>query len=81
MLRKTITVQPDIFRALELNQIMEQYKSFSELVSSALQLLIDKQKKEAYKKAMIEASRDELYLEDMREISEAFQDIDNEQIS
>jgi Arc/MetJ-type ribon-helix-helix transcriptional regulator len=81
MLRKTITIQPDIFQALELNKIIGQYQSFSELVSSALQLLIEKQKKEAYKKAMIEASQDQLYLDDMREIDEAFYYVDNEKIS
>jgi len=78
MLRKTITIQPDIFQALELNQIINQYQSFSEMVSSALQLLIEKQKKDAYKKAMLEASQDKLYLEDMREIDEAFYYVDNE---
>ena len=81
MLRKTITIQPDIFQALELNQIINQYQSFSEMVSSALQLLIEKQKKEAYKKAMLEASEDRLYLEDMREIDEAFYYADNEKTS
>ena len=81
MLRKTITLQPDIFQALELNQILNQYQSFSEMVSSALQLLIEKQKKEQYKKSMIEASKDILYLEDMREINEAFSYADNEKLS
>ncbi|RUM70006.1 MAG: hypothetical protein DSZ07_03290 [Sulfurovum sp.] len=80
MLRKTITIQPDIFKALELNQIITQYQSFSEMVSSALQLLIEKQKKEAYKKAMLEASQDSLYLEDMKEIDKAFYYADNEKI-
>jgi len=78
MLRKTITIQPDIFKALELNQITTQYQSFSEMVSSALQLLIEKQKKEAYKKAMLEASQDSLYLEDMKEIDKAFYYTDSE---
>jgi metal-responsive CopG/Arc/MetJ family transcriptional regulator len=80
MIRKTITIQPDIFQALEINQIVNQYQSFSEMVSSALQLLIEKQKKEQYKKAMLEASQDMLYLEDMREINEAFAYVDSETI-
>ena len=50
MLRKTVTIQPDIFKALEINNIMEQYQSFSELVSSSLKLLIEKQKKSNIKK-------------------------------
>ena len=78
MLRKTITIQPDIFQALELNQIINQYQSFSEMVSFALQLLIEKQKKEQYKRALLEASQDRLYLEDMKEIEEAFAYVDSE---
>lgn len=81
MLRKTVTIQPDVFQALELNNIMEQYQSFSEMVSSSLKLLIEKQKKEQYKKAMFEASQDELYLNDMKEIDEAFSYDDNEKLS
>ena len=78
MVRKTVTIQPDVFEALELNKIMEQYQSFSEMVSSSLKLLIEKQKKEQYKKAMFEASQDRLYIDDMREIEEAFAYADNE---
>ena len=80
MIRKTVTIQPDIFQALELHKIMEQYQSFSEMVSSSLKLLIEKQKKEQYKKAMIEASQDRLYMDDMREIEEAFSYTDDEQL-
>jgi len=80
MVRKTVTIQPDVFQALELNKIMEQYQSFSEMVSSSLKLLIEKQKKEQYKKAMLEASQDKLYMDDMREIEDAFSHADNEKI-
>jgi len=81
MVRKTVTIQDDIFQTLELNQITNQYQSFSEMVSSALQLLIEKKRKEQYKKAMIEASKDSLYLKDMKEIEEAFYYADNERVS
>ena len=80
MVKKTVTIQSDVFEALELNKIMEQYQSFSEMVSSSLKLLIEKQKKEQYKKAMLEASQDRLYMDDMREIEEAFSYADNEKI-
>ena len=80
MLRKTVTIQADVFKALELNNIMEQYQSFSEMVSSSLKLLIEKQKKEQYKKAMIEASQDKLYRDDMKEIEDAFSYTDNEKV-
>jgi len=81
MVRKTVTIQPDVFQALELNNIMEQYQSFSEMVSTSLKLLIEKQKKEQYKKAMLEASQDRLYMDDMREIEDAFSYADNEKMA
>ncbi len=73
MVRKTITINDNLFRSLELNQITDQYQSFSELVSNALHLLVEKQKHEHYKQAMIEASKDQLYIQDMRTIEDDFQ--------
>ena len=78
MVRKTIAIRDDLFHTLESNQIMNQYHSFSELVSNALQLLIEKQKKERYKQAMIEASKDALYLQDMKSIEDEFRYVDFE---
>ena len=78
MLRKTITIDDELYEKLELNNITTQYKSFSELVSNALQLLVKKQEMEHYKEAMIEASKDRLYLEDMKDIEEAFKYSDYE---
>ncbi len=73
MVRKTVAIRDDLFQSLELNHIIGKYQSFSELVSNALQLLIEKQKKEQYKLAMIEASKDQLYIEDMKIIEDEFQ--------
>jgi len=78
MVRKTVAIRDDLFHNLELNQIINQYQSFSELVSNALQLLIEKQKKEQYKKAMIQASKDELYIQDMKSIENEFQYADEQ---
>lgn len=78
MVRKTITIRDDIYQSLESNQISEQYQSFSEMVSSALKLLIEKQKKEQYKRAMIAASNDKLYQKDMQKIEEEFLYSDDE---
>ena len=72
MVRKTVTIKDDLYKSLKSNQIINQYQSFSQLVSSALELLIEKQKKEQYKLAMLEASKDELYLHDMKSIEDAF---------
>jgi len=80
MVRKTVAIKDDLFHNLELSHLMEEYQSFSELVSNALQLLIEKQKKEQYKKAMIEASKDKLYIQDMKSIEDEFQYSDFENI-
>lgn len=80
MVRKTVAIKDDLFHNLELNDIINQYQSFSELVSNALQLLIEKQKKEQYKLAMIEASKDKLYIQDMKSIENEFQYSDFENI-
>lgn len=81
MVRKTITIRDDIFESLELNRISTQYSSFSEMVSSGLKLLIEKQKNEQYKKAMMEASKDKLYLEDMQDTETSFKYVDSEKLS
>jgi len=80
MVRKTVAIRDDLFHSLELNSIINQYQSFSELVSNALQLLIEKKKREEYKLAMIEASKDKLYIQDMKSIENDFQYSDFENI-
>jgi len=80
MVRKTIAIKDDLFDNLKSSHIINQYQSFSELVSNALQLLIEKQKKEQYKKAMLEASKDELYIQDMKSIENDFKYADFENI-
>jgi len=80
MVRKTVAIKDELFHSLELNHITNQYQSFSELVSNALMLLIDKQKKEHYKKAMLEASKDELYIQDMKTIEDEFSYADTQSI-
>ena len=78
MIRKTIAINDELFQTLEFNNIIDKYQSFSELVSTALKLLIEKQKTEKYKHAMLEASRDKLYIEDMRNIEDNFKYADYE---
>lgn len=72
MLRKTVTINDNLYNMLISSKIIEKYSSFSELVSTSLELLIEKNKKEQYKKAMIEASKDKLYLKDMEDIENDF---------
>lgn len=76
MLRKTITINDTLYNLLESTNITSKYSSFSELVSNALEVLIEKNAKEQYKKAMIEASKDKLYLQDIKEIEDDFRYVD-----
>lgn len=73
MIRKTIVINDELFDAIQFNHLLEQYGSFSELASKALQLLVEKQQKDLYKKAMIEASQDKLYLQDIYEVQKDFE--------
>ncbi|MCT7492535.1 hypothetical protein [Aliarcobacter cryaerophilus] len=79
MLRKTVTINDNLYNMLISSKIIEKYSSFSELVSTSLELLIEKNKKEQYKKAMIEASKDKLYLNDMEDIENDFKYVDFEE--
>jgi len=78
VIRKTVTIKDELFHNLNENHIIKQYQSFSELVSTALKLLIEKQKKEEYKEAIMEASKDKMYMEDMKNIENEFKYADNE---
>ena len=79
MLRKTVTINDNLYNMLISSKIIEKYSSFSELVSTSLEILIEKNKKEQYKKAMIEASKDKLYLKDMEDIENDFKYVDFEE--
>ncbi|MDY0365422.1 MAG: hypothetical protein GX118_06495 [Arcobacter butzleri] len=78
MLRKTVTIENSLYDLLESSDLIYNYGSFSNLVSNALELLIEKNKKEQYKKAMIEASKDRLYIQDIQEVMDDFKYADNE---
>jgi len=78
MVRKTVTIKDDIFLQVQNRDISKDYNSFSDMVSSALELLLKEKKKERYKQAMLEASKDKLYLQDMQEIEDDFKYADFE---
>jgi hypothetical protein len=78
MTRKMVTIHDEIIHLLQTKQITTNYGSFSEMVTDGLRLLIEKEKKDQYKKAMVEASKDRLYIEDMEEIERDFAFVDTE---
>jgi Arc/MetJ-type ribon-helix-helix transcriptional regulator len=77
MVRKSITVKEEILQNLNI----EKYRSFSDLVSVALKLLIEKEREESYKNAILEASQDKLYLEDMKMVEKDFAYSDFEKLN
>ena len=79
MLRKTVTINDNLYNMLISSKLTDKDSSFSELVSTSLELLIEKNKKEQYKKAIIEASKDKLYLKDMEDIENDFKYVDFEE--
>ncbi len=79
MVRKTVAIRDELYKNIESN-VSQEYNSFSELVSNALELLIEKQKRDRYKQAMIEASQDKMYLNDLKEIEKDFEFADYEAV-
>ena len=79
MVRKTVAIRDELYKNIESN-VSKDYNSFSELVSNALELLIEKQKRDRYKQALIEASQDKMYLNDLKEIEKDFEFVDYEAV-
>ena len=76
MVRKTVAIRDELYNNLN----REDYNSFSELVSVALKLLIEKSKENGYRKSMVEASQDSLYLQDLKDVENDFKFSDFELI-
>ncbi|SFZ97823.1 hypothetical protein MNB_SV-5-1086 [hydrothermal vent metagenome] len=78
MLRKTISIDDNLFLELQNNGVMERFKNFSDLVSSSLQKTIESIKEENYRKEIAAMKDDPMVLNDIEEIQEDFKFSDNE---
>jgi len=78
MLRKTISIDDNLFLELQNNGVMERFKNFSDLVSSSLQKTIESIKEENYRKEIAAMKDDPMVLNDIEEIQEDFKFADNE---
>ncbi len=78
MIRKTVSLDEELYRALESAGLYENYRSFSELVSDALRRQLEEHKKRAYLKEMEEMAKDPMVRDDIAEIEEAFRFSDAE---
>ena len=78
MLRKTISMDEALMLELQKNGLLEEFKNFSELVTSALTEKMQTYKKTRYKNLIEAASKDPMVLEDIAQISEEFKYVDGE---
>ena len=78
MLRKTISMDEALMLELQKNGLIDEFKNFSELVTSALTEKMQTYKKMRYKNLIEAASKDPMVLEDIAQISEDFKYVDGE---
>lgn len=78
MLRKTISIDEQIYTELQNEGILKNFKNFSELVSSSLKQTIEERKKENYRKEIAEMQNDPMVQTDINEIQEDFKYADAE---
>ncbi|WP_295419682.1 hypothetical protein [Sulfurovum sp.] len=79
MLRKTISIDEHLYLELKNEGVLDHFKSFSDLVSSALQKTIDSMKQENYRKQLEQMANDPMVLSDIEEIQEDFKYVDGEE--
>ena len=78
MLRKTVSIDEELFLALQQEGILDHFKNFSDLVSSSLQHTLESMKRENYKRQIAQMANDPMVMEDIEEIEEAFKYADSE---
>jgi len=78
MLRKTVSIDEELFLALKREGIFEHFKNFSELVSSSLQHTLETIRRENYRQQIAQMAQDPMVMEDIEQIQEDFKYADRE---
>jgi len=78
MVRKTVSIDENLFLQLKEEGILDHFKNFSDLVSSSLQQTITSIKKENYRKQIEQMANDPMVIEDIEQIQEDFKYADGE---
>ena len=78
MLRKTISIDEQLFLELKNEGVLEHFKNFSELVSSSLQMTMETMKHEKYKREIAQMAKDPMVQSDISEIEEHFKFADGD---
>jgi len=78
MVRKTISIDENLFLELEKEGVLSNFKNFSDLVSSSLRSTVEYMKKENYRKQIAKMASDPLVQSDIDEIQNDFKYADGE---
>ena len=78
MVRKTISIDENLFLELEKEGVLSNFKNFSDLVSSSLRNTVEYMKKENYRKQIAQMASDSLVQNDIDEIQNDFKYADGE---
>jgi len=78
MVRKTISIDENLFLELEKEGVLSNFKNFSDLVSSSLRNTVEYMKKENYRKQIAQMASDPLVQNDIDEIQNDFKYADGE---
>jgi metal-responsive CopG/Arc/MetJ family transcriptional regulator len=66
MVRKTVSLDDELYRELEKEGVLAHFKNFSDLVSSSLKQTISEMKKQNYARQIAEMANDPLVQEDFK---------------
>ncbi len=78
MIRKTIALKDETYNGLLSCGLVSDGVVFSEIVDKALRSYMENYRKEEYKKAILAASKDPLYLADIAQVQADFMHSDKE---
>ena len=78
MIRKTVSIDEDLFLQLKEEGVLDHFRNFSDLVSSSLKQTLESIKKENYRKQIEKMANDPMVNEDIERIQEDFKYADGE---
>jgi Arc/MetJ-type ribon-helix-helix transcriptional regulator len=78
MVRKTVSIDEHLFLELEAEGVLNNFKNFSDLVSSSLHTTLEYMKKERYKNQIAQMANDPLVQSDIDAIEDDFKYADGE---
>jgi hypothetical protein len=78
MIRKTISIDEELFIQLKEEGVLDRFKNFSELVSSSLRHTVETIKRQNYERQIAEMANDPMVIEDIAQVQEDFKYADRD---